>query len=204
MVALYTQLLQKRYEPVLDATGKQFLAFTLDGARRMESLLRDLLAYTQAGAAMNQEIVPLAFEEALAAARANLATSIQESGAIIEHGALPVVLVHEIHLVQLLQNLIGNALKYRGGAVPKIVITATPEAAQWRFAITDNGIGFAPDYKEQVFELFHRLHTAEKYPGTGLGLAICQKIVERYGGRIWAESEPGRGSTFFFTIPGAG
>jgi light-regulated signal transduction histidine kinase (bacteriophytochrome) len=139
--------------------------------------------------------------EALERAIANLQTIIEKTDATIRAGELPAVRAYDVHLVQLFQNLIGNALKYRSSAPPVIDISAEAENDCWRFAVRDNGIGIAPRFHEQVFGLFKRLHSAQEYPGTGIGLAICQKLVERYGGRIWVESDEGRGTTFFFTLP---
>jgi light-regulated signal transduction histidine kinase (bacteriophytochrome) len=176
----------------------------VQGARRMEALLKDLLDYTQVvsgddardGAADAGLILEYVVQ--------NLGNTIAESQAEVTGEELPVLAVKEVHLLQLLQNLIGNALKYRGPDRPQIRITAVPEGDMWRFSVRDNGIGIAPQYTRQVFGLFKRLHGDSRYPGTGIGLAICQKIVERYGGRIWVESEgDGKGSNFLFTLPGS-
>jgi signal transduction histidine kinase len=135
---------------------------------------------------------------------ATFETQIREFGATVECGALPMLAVHEVHLVQLFQNLIGNALKYHGTARPIIQVSAKPMDKMWAITIRDNGIGVEPHYQRQIFGLFQRLHGGGKYSGSGMGLAICQKLVQRYGGRIWVDSEPGRGSEFTFTLPGAG
>ena len=205
MVALYSDLLRRRYHGRLDAKADEYISFTVEGARRMEALVADLLAYTQAtNSADDLPEVPVSAASALDSALKNLERAIQESGAVIRRGPLPDLLMREVHLVQLFQNLVGNAIKYRGEQVPDIVITADVEGAKWRISVHDNGIGIAPEYADRVFGLFKRLHHAEAYNGTGIGLAICQKIVHRYGGRIWVESGgEGRGSTFRFTVSGS-
>jgi light-regulated signal transduction histidine kinase (bacteriophytochrome) len=147
---------------------------------------------------------PTDAEAALAAAVANLRVVIEETGAELTHDPLPWVRSDPTQLVQLLQNLIANAVKFRGAEIPRIHVGAAREAGQWRFWVRDNGIGIDPRFRERVFEIFQRLHPRSAYPGTGIGLAICKRIAERHGGRIWVESEPGRGATFFFTVPDAG
>ena len=201
-VAIYSQLLEQRHKGKLDALSEKYLGFLLQGARRMEALLRDILAYTRAANTAEQAPGLVDASTVLQKVLVNLQNSLAENGVAVEYGGLPAVRVLDVHLLQLFQNLIGNALKYRGAQAPRVRVSAVPDGAQWRFSIEDNGIGFEPKYREQVFGLFKRLHTAEEYPGTGVGLAICQKIVERYGGRIWVESQPGSGSSFFFTLPG--
>lgn len=201
VVSIYSQLLKKRYQKQLDETGIRYLDFAVGGAQRMEALVRDLLAYTQSAPVDDEPVVPSDANAVLQRVLMNFQTILQESAAVVIYGNLPTVAVKEVHLLQLLQNLIGNALKYRGVQPPRIVISAVPQEGSWLFSIQDNGIGIDPAYKEQIFGLFKRLHTAADYSGTGIGLAICQKIVQRYGTRIWVESEPGRGSTFFFTLP---
>lgn len=203
MISIYTQLLGRRCGNLLDPDAHDFMKYTLDGAQRMEMLLRDLLAYTQA---VNIRGTPEGWvesSEALQKAVANLQTIIDATDATIHVGQLPAVRAYDFHLVQIFQNLIGNALKYRSAAPPVIEIRASAELenGRWLFSVRDNGIGIAPRFHEQVFGLFKRLHTAQQYAGTGIGLAICQKLVERYGGRIWLESDEGRGTTFFFTLP---
>ena len=200
-VAIYSQLLEQRHKGKLDETSEKYLGFLLQGARRMEALLRDILAYTRAANTAEQAPGPVDASAVLQKVLVNLQNSLAETGASVEYGGLPRVRVLDVHLLQLFQNLIGNALKYRAAQAPRIRVSAVPDGARWRFSVEDNGIGFDPKYGEQVFGLFKRLHTAEEYPGTGVGLAICQKIVERYGGRIWAESQPGSGASFFFTLP---
>ena len=167
----------------------------------MEALVRDILAYTQVTNIEGKESGPLDTNAALRKVLSNLQQSIEASGAIIEYGQLPVLNVAEIHIVQVFQNLISNAIKYAGHTPPRIQIHATPHKNSWLFSIRDSGIGIDPQYQEQIFGLFKRLHTSAEYDGTGIGLAICQKIVERYGGRIWVESALGQGATFYFTLP---
>jgi len=200
-VKIYSELLTSTYSEALGGQALQFLTFVQSGATRMEMLVRDLLTYTQVTKferiAENTDA-----GEALAAALANLAGSVSESGARITADPLPSLQVHGAHLQQLFQNLIGNAIKYRSNTRPPVVhVTAERQDGHWIFAVSDNGIGIDPDYRERIFGLFKRLHTSDEYSGTGIGLAICQRIVDRYEGRIWVESEPGRGSTFRFLLP---
>lgn len=168
----------------------------------MQELVSDLLSYAQI---INADLVPESTEgdKALRESLANLDGAVRSSGATVEAGPLPTVSVHRMHLQQLFQNLIGNAIKYRSkDRVPHIRVAAEQRDGVWQFSISDNGIGIKPEYRETVFGLFKRLHGGDEYSGTGIGLAICQRIVDRYGGRIWLESELGEGSTFFFTLPG--
>jgi signal transduction histidine kinase len=204
MVALYSDLLRRRYQGRIDAKADEYIGFTVEGAKRMEALVADLLAYTRAVAGAEESPqTPTSAASALDAALKNLSTAIQESGAVVHRGPLPELSMHEVHLMQLFQNLIGNAIKYRGEHSPEILITADIDGSRWRISVHDNGIGIAPEYTDRIFGLFKRLHTTEQYSGTGIGLAICQKIVHRYGGRIWVESGgEGRGCTFRFTAPG--
>lgn len=203
MVALYSQMLQKKYQAKLDPQAHEFIAYTVEGASRLEMLVKDLLAYTQAANFDTGNLPAVDANEAVRNALSNLKRSIEESGAVVVYEQLPTVPIQEIHLIQLFQNLIGNALKYRGDKPPLVGISAVRENSAWSFSVQDNGIGIDPQYKEQIFGLFKRLHTAADYSGTGIGLAICQKIVERYGGKIWVESTQGEGATFHFTIPDA-
>lgn len=201
MVSTYCQLLERRYASAFDENGLKFLHFALGGAKRMERLLKDLLTYTQVGRGAEDIAAPVSASECVHKVLANINGHVEQSW--VEVCTLPVVPVAEVHLIQVFQNLISNALKYCGDAQPRIWIGAEPQDGMWKFYVRDNGIGIEPQYAEQVFGLFKRLHgSAEKYPGTGIGLSICQKIVERYGGRIWVESEGlGKGSTFYFTLP---
>lgn len=199
MVAAYNQLLRKRFHAQLGPDGNQFLDYSIAGAQRMEQLLQGLLSYLRVAAAE----APLELVDAndvLSTAMENLQASISEAQARIESAPLPRVRVHAVHLLQLFQNIIGNAIKYRGDDPPHVVVSAEREAQGWQFSIADNGIGIEPRYAQQVFGIFKRLH-GDKYGGTGIGLAICQKIVERYGGRIWVEPRSGQGSVFHFTLP---
>jgi light-regulated signal transduction histidine kinase (bacteriophytochrome) len=189
---------------VLDERGREFLNYVNEGARRMEALVQDLLAYTKAASIADEVPEPIEAEKALQAALSNLAEAIRQSGVQMNYGTLPVVRMREVHLQQLFQNLIGNAIKYRSEERPQLSISTERDDNSWLFSIRDNGIGISPEYKERIFGLFKRLHGNDQYAGTGIGLAICQRIVDRYRGRIWVESEPGKGSTFFFTVPAGG
>jgi PAS domain S-box-containing protein len=199
MVASYTKLLARRYKGKLDSDADDFIGFAVDGATRMQTLIMDLLAYsrvTTKGQSFRLTEVKAACDIALE----NLQASIEESHAVVSVGLLPAVLGDAAQLAQLLQNLIGNAIKY-GKERPEIHVTARLDENNWVFSVQDNGIGIEPQYFERIFLMFQRLHTREQYSGTGIGLAICRKIVERHGGSIWVESQPGHGSTFLFTIP---
>ena len=200
MVALYSQIIQKRYAEKLDSEAQQLFGFVLGGARRMEMLLKDLLAYSQTGSSSEGPAEPVDCEKAIQKVMLNLQATIEQNGASVTWDALPTLHAHEIRLVQLLQNLIGNAVKYRSEEQPRIHVSVERRAEDWLFSVKDNGIGIEPEYAQQVFGIFKRLH-GQSYEGTGIGLAICQRIVERYGGRIWVESKPGAGSVFCFTIP---
>lgn len=204
MVAIYSQMLKKKFGGKLGANGDEYIGYTRQGAVRMEQLVRDLLAYTRAASLNPDPPSAVEAEAALSRALANLGAAVTEGGASISRTALPRIRIHRVHLEQLFQNIIGNALKYRRQEPPQIAITAEERTAEWLFSIADNGIGIDPRYRQQVFGIFKRLHSAGEYDGTGIGLAICERIVHRYGGRIWVESELGRGSTFFFTLPAAG
>jgi signal transduction histidine kinase len=203
MVASYLQLLEKRYWDKLDSDANDFIGFAVDGARRMQVLIADLLAYSRIGT-RGQSFRPVNCEQALEKAMINLHIAIQESGAQITHTPLTTVWGDAMQLTQLFQNLIGNAIKFRRDRPPEIYIRAEPEEDAWRFSVRDNGIGIEPQHFERIFMVFQRLHSRSAYPGTGIGLAICKKIVERHGGAIWVESEPGQGATFYFTIPKKG
>jgi light-regulated signal transduction histidine kinase (bacteriophytochrome) len=201
MVATYSELVRREFGGQLGPDGDEYIGHMIDGALRMEQLLKDLRAYTMVSSAAQEPTDDVDADQVLEKALANLDVAIKQSGASIEKTDLPRVRIRDFHLEQLLQNLIGNSLRYRSSAPLRIFVTAEPQAKEWLFSVQDNGIGIDPQYKEQIFEIFKRLHSATAYPGTGMGLAICQRIVERAGGRIWVESELGRGSTFFFTIP---
>jgi PAS domain S-box-containing protein len=199
MVSLYGQLFQKRYAGQLDQEADRFLGFIISGAQRMELLLRDLLAYSQTGSD-EDPAVEVDCTEALSKVTLNLQASIDQSKAVVSWTPLPKVRAHEFRIVQLFQNLIGNAIKYRGVDPPVICVTAERKDDVWLFCVEDNGIGIEPQYAQQVFGIFKRLH-GHRFPGTGIGLAICQRIVERYSGRIWVEPAVGGGSRFYFTLP---
>jgi PAS domain S-box-containing protein len=200
MVASYTQLLSRRYAGRLDSDADEFIAFAVDGASRMQRLIEDLLTYSRVGT-KGAELIDVSSEAALRQALANLRASIEESGALVTNDPLPAVHADETQLGQLFQNLVGNAIKYRGSDLPHVHVSATRNGKTgWTFAVADNGIGIDPQYFERIFGVFQRLHGREKYSGTGIGLAICKKIVERHGGTISVESQPGRGSTFRFTL----
>ncbi|HYM25915.1 MAG TPA: ATP-binding protein, partial [Vicinamibacterales bacterium] len=200
MVASYTQLLAKRYHGRLDADADEFIHFAVDGATRMQTLIHDLLAYSRVGARGGVE--RFAVDEAVDAAIANLVDAIAASGGSIVREPLPTIATDPTKLTQLFQNLIGNALKFsRKGVPPAIRVGARRCDAGWAFSVADNGIGIEPQYAERVFVIFQRLHTRAQYEGTGIGLALCKRIVTGFGGRIWLESTPGEGSTFFFTVP---
>jgi len=200
MVSLYSQILQKKYGAKLDGDADQLIAFVVGGAKRMEMLLKDLLTYSRAGSSDEGPPRPIDCERVVRKVLLNLEASIQQEAAAITWDPLPTVEAHEIRLVQLFQNLISNAIKYRSTAPPEIRLWAEPSEAGWIISVRDNGIGIEPEYAQQVFGIFKRLH-GQKYPGTGIGLAICQRIVERYGGRIWVDSQAGAGSVFRFTLP---
>jgi PAS domain S-box-containing protein len=200
MVSGFCQLLQRRYQGKLGPDADEFIAFAVDGAARMEKLIHDLLAYARVNT-RGRTFVPADAAAVFDHATANLTAAIQESGAIVTRGPLPRVLADESQLGQLAQNLLANAIKFRGREPPRVHVAAERQGGCWRFAVRDNGIGIAANDLERVFGVFERLHPPSEYPGTGIGLAICKRIVERHGGRIWAESEPGRGSVFYFTFP---
>lgn len=209
MVSIYSQLLQEEYGEALGGQASSYIQFAVNGATRMSNLLRALLAYSRVANGTTQQAQKGDARSAVSTALLNLSTIATDANAAINAGKLPEVAIAEIHLVQLFQNLIGNALKYRkeeygNGDRPTIRIAAEEQAnGWWLFSVADNGIGIEPEYLTQIFGIFKRLH-GQSFEGTGIGLALCQKIVERAGGRIWAESEPGKGSTFFFTLPGVG
>jgi signal transduction histidine kinase len=200
MVAAYTQLLAERYRGKLDADADKFIGYACEGAQRMQVLIQDLLAFSRIGRK----------EGALASVDCNavmrdvmqtLSVSIEQSGATVTYGTLPEVWADNTQMVQLFQNLIGNAIKFRGAEPPDVCVQAEKKDREWMFSVSDNGIGIAPEDADRIFAVFQRLHARTEYPGNGIGLAICKKIVERYGGRLWVESQAGSGSTFKFTLP---
>jgi PAS domain S-box-containing protein len=202
IVTTYSQLFEKRYHGRLDEQADGFIQHTIEAAQRVEALLEDLLAYTQTAEGPQTVDSPVDANVCLAKILAMFDASIAESSAIVTSDSLPMLRVKEVHIQQLLQNLIGNSLKYRSEAPPRIHISAERERGMWKIGVADNGIGIDGQYHKQVFGLFKRLHGSGKYAGSGIGLAICHKIVERYGGRMWIESEAGKGSKFLFTLPG--
>lgn len=201
MVGSYVGLLARRYRGKLDETADEYIQFAVDGASRMQALISDLLVYSRAGTQAVQK-QPVAFETIVQRALANLSLAIAESSAEVRAGDLPTVAADAMKLTQVLQNLIANALKFRKpGTTPEIYIRATKVGMEWMFSIEDNGIGFDTRYADKIFQVFQRLHGVGKYSGNGIGLAICKRIVEHHGGRLWADSQLGVGSTFFFTLP---
>jgi signal transduction histidine kinase len=200
MVATYTQLLAERYRGKLDSDADKYIHYAVDGALRMQKLIQDLLAFSRVGrngvALENTDC-----NAALQVALKNLEAAIQESGATVEPAQLPVLLADSSQMVQVFQNLIGNAIKFRGSESPVIRVSAELSGKEYLFSVADNGIGIAAEDAESVFVVFRRLHTRAEYPGNGIGLSICKKIVEQHGGRIWVESEIGHGSTFRFALP---
>jgi PAS domain S-box-containing protein len=200
-VASFVQLLARRYRDRLDADGLEFIDFAVGGVTRMQRLIEDLLRFSRVGM-RPATLVAVDAGAAVGAAQGNLLAAIEESGATVESGPLPVVLADPGQLEQLFTNLVGNALKFRGAEPPRVRVDAERDGRWWRFGVSDNGIGIEAQYFQRIFVIFQRLHARDAYPGTGVGLAICKKIVERHGGRIWVESSPGAGASFFFTLPG--
>jgi light-regulated signal transduction histidine kinase (bacteriophytochrome) len=200
MITGYTSLLAKRYKGKLDDAADEFIRFAADGANRMRVLINDLLTYSRVGT-QGKKFAPVDCEMILAQTLAGLLVAIQESEARVTHDPLPTVPGDDVQLRQLFQNLIGNAIKYRNNNGPAIHIGCVRRDRDWLFSVCDNGIGIDPRFAERIFVIFQRLHNAEKYPGTGIGLAVCKRVVECHGGRIWLESEPGKGSTFYLTLP---
>ena len=198
-IASFTQLLAKRYHDKLDDKGREFINFAVDGSKRMQTLINDLLAYSRVGT-QGKPFAATRCEAMLDRVMKNLKAVIESSGAVITRDPLPVVMADEVQLSQLFQNLMTNAMKFRGAQVPRIHISAVADGAKWKFTVQDNGIGISPEHHDRIFIIFQRLHTKTQYPGTGIGLAICKKVAERHGGRIWVEPTPGGGSTFCFTI----
>ena len=201
MVASFTQLLAKRYKGRLDPDADEFIGFAVDGCNRMQGLIQDLLAYSRAGTT-GKALREVSGEDALQGALTNLRITIGQSGAVVTHDPLPAIRTDETQLTQVFQNLVGNAIKYRSAEVPRIHISSAKNGDnEWIFSVRDNGLGIAPQYFERIFILFQRLHGRTEFKGTGIGLAICKKVLERLGGRIWVESQPEKGSTFFFALP---
>ncbi len=200
MITSYLQLLARRYQGKLDQDADEFIHFAVDGAKRMEALIHGLLLYSRVETRSNERAaVPCG--EVVTQVLTDLKIAIEESGARVTYDDLPTILADPNQLNLLFQNLVANAIKYRREDPPEIRITAENQNEEWTFCIADNGIGFEPEQARRIFMIFQRLHTEEEFAGLGIGLAICKKIVERHGGRIWAESQPGQGSRFYFTLP---
>jgi light-regulated signal transduction histidine kinase (bacteriophytochrome) len=199
-VASFTQLLQRRYAGKLDARADQYIEFAVDGAKRMQALINDLLTYSRVGRS-DREPALVASDAALTQARANLAEQIEETGATIETGHLPLVLAELPLLIAVFQNLLSNALKFSGGKPPRVVITVRRDEPFWLFSFSDNGIGIEPEYAERIFVIFQRLHERSAYAGTGIGLSMTRKIIEYFGGRIWLDTTFADGTRFCFTLP---
>jgi PAS domain S-box-containing protein len=203
MVASFTQLLARRYKGKLDADADEYIAFAVDGASRMQRLIKDLLAYSRIEK-KGKELRDTSSEVALLQALGNLRGAIEASGALVTHDPLPTIPADEMQLVQLFQNLVGNGIKYQNAGIPRVHISAVRNGERkWKFSVQDNGLGIDPQYFERIFGMFQRLHKREEFDGTGIGLAICKKIVERHGGAISVESQSGQGSTFSFALSGS-
>jgi PAS domain S-box-containing protein len=204
MVASYTQLLGQRYKGRLDSDADEFIAYAVDGSNRMQRLIQDLLAYSRAGT-NGSALLEISSANALKEALTNLRGTIENSSAIVTHDPLPPITTDSTQLAQIFQNLVGNAIKYRSAEIPHVHVSATKNGGgEWIFSVRDNGMGIDSLYFDKIFVLFQRLHGQKEFKGTGIGLAICKKIIERLGGRIWVESKPGEGSTFYFALPERG
>ncbi|HVZ81017.1 MAG TPA: ATP-binding protein [bacterium] len=200
MIVGFVQLLEKRFPEKLDETSREYIHFAVDGAHRIQQLIEDLLAYTRIG---GTQLTPKGTDlgEALGEALLNLKLSLEETGAEVRVDPLPFVMADRSLMVLIFQNLIGNAVKFRGTEKPRVRVYSWEEGGKWVIAVRDNGIGIDPRYSEKIFEVFQRLHSRDEYPGTGIGLALCRKVIEQHGGRIWVGSSPGKGSVFYFTLP---
>lgn len=202
MVASYTQLLQERYQGQLDEKADKFINYASDGARRMQGLIDGLLNFSRI-TTHGSEFTPVDVNQVVDRAIANLSMAVDKVGAAVSHDDLPVVTGDEGQLIQLIQNLVSNAIKFKGEDAPRVHISARKDEddSKWIFSVQDNGIGIEEKYKEKIFVIFQRLHSRSAYPGTGIGLSICRRIVQRHSGEIWFESKEGQGTTFYFTIP---
>ena len=200
MIVNYLGLLERKYKGNLDETADKYIGFAVDGGIRMQNMISDFLTYSRVSN-LSKPMVPIKMEEVLSKSLLDIDSLVKDSRASITHDPLPEILANETHMIQLLQNLIGNSIKYRGQAAPTIHISAKRDGDMWLFSVKDNGIGIAPRYNEKIFEMFQRLNTGERNEGTGIGLAIAKRIVEKHGGKIWVVSEEGKGATFFFTLP---
>jgi PAS domain S-box-containing protein len=203
MIASYVQLLQRRYQGRLDSEADEFIGYAVEGANRMKALINDLLTYSRVGT-HGKAFAVVAMGEVIKRAKSNLMLAIEDAGAQVTSDPLPVITGDETQLLQLMQNLIGNAIKFRREEAPAIHIASTRVGRHWEISVRDNGIGIDPQYAERIFVMFQRLHTKTEYPGTGIGLAVCKRIVERHGGRIWVEPAPTHGSDFHFILPARG
>jgi signal transduction histidine kinase len=199
-VASFTQLLQRRYAGQLDARADQYIEFAADGARRMQALINDLLQYSRVGRSAREPAL-VHSDAALAQATSNLAAAMEETGATVETGHLPLVLAELTLLTAVFQNLLSNSLKFSGGKPPRVVITCTKDEPFWLFSFADNGLGIEAEYADRIFVIFQRLHERSAYPGTGIGLAMTKKIIEYFGGRIWLDTSYAEGARFLFTLP---
>ncbi|EGJ28458.1 MULTISPECIES: ATP-binding protein [Moorena] len=199
-VKSFTELLVEEYQGKLDGEADKYMAYIVDGVFRMQTLIKDLLAYSRLGRS-ELTFEPTDIAEVLEQVLENLSVTIKENHAVITHDPLPTIPANPQHMVELFQNLISNGIKFRSEATPEIHIEAQLQESQWLIGVRDNGIGIPSKYAERIFSIFQRLHGRSKYPGTGIGLAICQKIVQCHGGNIWVESESGVGSRFYFTLP---
>ena len=197
----YLQLIERRYQPIIDEDGKRFITATMDATERMRSLIRGLLDYSRVSTKA-QPFAPVDTGEVIQEVLALLSETIAESKAVVTAEELPRIMGDRVQVLQLLQNLVSNALKFHApGQIPEVSILAAREGGFWNFTVRDNGIGIESDYFDRIFAMFQRLHTRAQFTGTGIGLTLCRKIVERHNGRIWVESEPGNGSAFHFTLP---
>ncbi len=200
MMTSFAQALEKRYKDKLDKTADEYIQFIVDGAERMQTLIDDILTYSRV-TTRTLPFEPVEMEEILQTVLVNLTVAAEQAKAKITHDPLPVINADSSQMGQVIQNLIANAIKFFEGEFPVIHISARQEGEEWVFSVKDNGIGIDPELFDRMFDLFKRLHPQDKYPGTGVGLAVTKKIVERHGGRIWVESQPGEGATFYFSIP---
>jgi light-regulated signal transduction histidine kinase (bacteriophytochrome) len=200
MVSSYLQLIEKRYADELDADGEEFLEYAVDGADRMRDMIDGLLQYSRVET-QGTPLEPVDLNEVLDVVYDDLQVRIEESDADVETGSLPRVMGDPSQLRQVFQNLLSNAIEYSGDEPPRIDVSAERDGADWVVSVRDQGVGIDPDDADRIFEVFQRLHTHDEHPGTGIGLALCQRIVERHGGDIWVDAEPGEGATFSFTLP---
>lgn len=200
MVSSYTQLLERRYADKLDDDAREFIGYAVDGASRMQRLINDLLDFSRVST-RGRPLAPADVGEILGTVRVNLSVAMEESGAILTSEQMPQIVADAGQIGQVMQNLIGNAIKFRNGTGAHVHVGVVERDTEWEFSVHDDGIGIEPEYFERIFVIFQRLHNKGDYPGTGIGLALCKRIVERHGGKIWVESKPHEGSTFFFTIP---